>query len=155
MIGRIYKIIDCQSELCYIGSTCSELKLRWSRHKEAYGRWLKGDKKYSVSIYPFFQQHGVERFKTVLIKEYEIEDKTHLSAYEQLWINKFRKTCINSNNPFRFQKLHKWAYNKKNKETIDNKKKEKFSCGCGGKYTRSDKAKHFKTEKHRMWLSGQ
>ena len=152
MLGRIYKIIDRQSDICYIGSTCSDLKLRWSRHKDGYRRWLEGDKKYNVSIYQYLEEYGIDRFKMILIKEYEVEDKTHLTAYEQLWINKFRKTCINNNNPFRFQRLHKKDYNKKNKEAIDKRKKEKFACECGGKYTRSDRAKHFKTRKHEEWL---
>ncbi|TMW67723.1 hypothetical protein Poli38472_007395 [Pythium oligandrum] len=33
MIGRVYKIIHCESNACYIGSTIDDLRYRWQSHK--------------------------------------------------------------------------------------------------------------------------
>jgi hypothetical protein len=47
------------------------------------------------------------------------------------------------------------AYREKNRESIQARKSEKYSCSCGGKYTRNSKAQHFKTQKHVDWMSNQ
>ena len=82
--GRIYKIIHNQSNLVYVGSTFNILRQRWVTHKANY---KKGDK---ISIYPYFKKYGIENFKMILIKEYQVEDRAHMVAYEQLWINKLK-----------------------------------------------------------------
>jgi hypothetical protein len=94
MIGRIYRIIHTESDLCYIGSTTTELRFRWQHHRSGYKRWING-KSNSCSIYHKFKEHGVDKFRMLLIKEYEVEDRKHLLAYEQLWINQFKKTAVN------------------------------------------------------------
>ena len=38
----------------------------------------------------------------------------------------------------------------KNKEKLDEKKNTKNICDCGGNYTRSNKAIHFKSKKHKQ-----
>jgi GIY-YIG catalytic domain len=76
MIGTIYKIIHAQSDICYVGSTLNkELKQRWKHHKEDYSKWLNG-KPNGLSIYPSFKQPGIDQFKIILIKEYEVVDRT-------------------------------------------------------------------------------
>jgi len=104
MIGRIYRIIHTESDLCYIGSTITELRFRWQNHRSTYKRWI-GGKQGSCSIYPHFKEHGIENFRMLLIKEYEVEDRKHLLAYEQLWINKFRKTAVNMNETIKLVKM--------------------------------------------------
>lgn len=42
-------------------------------------------------------------------------------------------------------------YHQANKEKIYKRKNEKFSCECGGKYTRAHKAVHKKSKKHQEW----
>jgi len=39
-------------------------------------------------------------------------------------------------------------YYQKNKDEIIVKRREKFTCSCGGKYTRSGKSNHEKTQRH-------
>ena len=178
--GRIYKIICSQSNDVYVGSTFNSLKYRWQGHKCLYKRWMDG-KTNNLSIYSLFQKHDIENFKIILIKEYEVEDKNHLEAYEQLWINKLKP--INKVNPFQIKKLSAKQYREANKETItqykkrwhetnresvkvkqkqyresnkevlNEKKKEKITCECGTDYTRSHKARHENTKKHQSWLS--
>lgn len=102
-IGRIYKIIHTQSNISYIGSTFNTLRDRFYNHKGSYKKWLEG--KYNeVAIYPYFKQYGIDQFKMILVKEYEVIDRKHLEAYEQIWINKTK--CINKVNSFSIKKLY-------------------------------------------------
>ncbi|GMF36664.1 unnamed protein product [Phytophthora lilii] len=197
MIGTIYKIIHTQSDLCYVGSTLNkELKQRWKGHKDAYKNWLNDETNPKCSVYPFFKQYGIDTLKMILVKEYEVIDRTHLEAYEQLWINKL--TCINRNNTIQFKKLSNKQYREDNRNRINaqkqnhyelnrlrlcevakayranNKEKvketernrtrpeiytlqkiKKHNCDCGGKYTHSNRAKHFKSDKHVQWQAAQ
>ncbi|DBA03307.1 TPA: hypothetical protein N0F65_011666 [Lagenidium giganteum] len=165
-IGRIYKIVSTQSDHVYVGSTFNTIRDRFHGHKKAYSKWAKG-KHCEIAIYPCFKQ------------EYQVVDRTHLEAYEQLWISKL--TCVNKNNPIRIDKLSKKAYyennkdkihqyREKNKEKISEKRQQylernkekisetkntKMNCDCGGKYTNASKAEHFKTKKHIKWQSSQ
>jgi hypothetical protein len=88
MIGSIYRIIHLHSNICYVGSTLDTVRNRWQGHRTAYKTWLKDETKSSISIYQYFKEYDIKNFKCILVKEYEVEDKNHLLAYEQLWINK-------------------------------------------------------------------
>lgn len=183
MIGRVYRIIHLESEICYIGSTTNELRWRWQHHKYNYERWLKG-KHSEIAIYPYFKEHGIEQFKMILVKEYDVVDRKHLEAFEQLWLSKFHKTCVNKNNPFRINKLSekcrvrpddhnakqkkyyeanresisakKKAYREKNKEAIKAKKSERFECACGGSWNKGHgKPRHERSKKHQAWQAQQ
>lgn len=184
MIGRIYRIVHLESELCYIGSTTNELRWRWQGHTSSYKQWLN-NKAAEVAIYPYFKQFGLDKFKMILVKEYEVEDRKHLQAYETLWIAKFRKVAINKNNGFYIKRVyyrnspddhkHKMKlyreqnpdvikrnnrdYYKANKERLNAKCKArltvKFNCECGGKYSLASKSSHSKTQKHQRWLQTQ
>lgn len=179
-IGRIYKIIHTQSNICYVGSTFNKIRVRFSQHKADFQKWKKG-KARETSIFPYFDKHGIDQFKVILIKEYEVVDKKHLTAFEQLFINKLES--VNKNNPFRIDYLHRKHWRENNREAIsksmkqyyeanreamaeknkqyykDNRAKiramqnQKFSCGCGGRYTRMNKLNHFDTKKHKSWIS--
>jgi len=81
-------MVHNQSNVVYVGSTFNQLKKRWAQHKSQF----KTDPS-EISIYSYFKKHGIENFKIVLIKEYEVssknlQDKKHLSVYETLWIKK-------------------------------------------------------------------
>ena len=111
-IYRIYKIDD--PTINYIGSTFTTLRQRYSNHKT---------NKKSCSIAKLFDEYGIDKFKIILIKEYEVyaetqKDTKHLRAYEQLWINKFRlkKSCINKLNPLNIKRFYDSNYYINNKE---------------------------------------
>ena len=99
-IGHIYKIICCiDSSFCYIGSTFNQLRHRFQTHKCKYKMNEKG-----VAIYKYFDKYGIENFKIIKIKSYNVyrshnKDHLHLKVYETLWINK-TKNCINKIAPF-------------------------------------------------------
>lgn len=86
-IGQIYRIIHIHSNISYIGSTFNKrLNDRMSRHK---------NKSNNTCIGKYLKKYGADNFKIILIKKYEVCDRKHLFAMEQLWINKFN--CININ----------------------------------------------------------
>lgn len=125
MIGRIYKIIHTQSDICYVGMTSGPLKARWHAHKGAFKTQLKNGGKYDISIYKYFEEFGIDQFKMILIKEYDVIDKKHLEVYETLWINKL--TCINlkvSFNPIGSKNLDCKLFYKFNSEKIKNRVNE-------------------------------
>ena len=99
------------------------MRHRWQEHKQQYKR---GNKK--ISIFSYFDKYGIDNFKIVLIKEYQVVDRAHLRAYEQLCINRIK--CVNKNNPFSIRDLYNKTYYKeyrlKNKEKISSQKKEYY-----------------------------
>ena len=171
MIGKVYKIIHSQSDICYVGSTFNELRKRFNQHKQT---------KNTSIITKYLEKYGSDNFKIILIKEYEVIDRTHLEAYEQLWINKLKS--INSNNTMHFKTLYSkdyynnnkelWAIRKEknkehiqeylkkysttwraeNKEKIINYNQQLYTCECGITLTKVKKSRHFKSKKHLKFL---
>ena len=124
-LGHIYKIICTRDPtFCYIGSTFNRLSKRFETHRGYYTTWLKNGRKKGCSCYPYFDKHGIENFKIVLIKSYEVcrehvKDRRHLEAYETLWINKHMGKCVNQVLPVDYLKKEKLkVYREKNKEAI-------------------------------------
>jgi hypothetical protein len=174
-IGRIYKIIHSQSNICYVGSTFNTLRDRWRKHKADIG------KRY-ISIHPYIEEYGIENFKIVLIKEYEVIDRNHLEMYEQLWINKLHSVNKNitfqpliketsknyqkkyqSNNYERLNNIRKQyvennkerikeyrkQYYESNKENICEKNKITYLCEtCNKHFTLINKKRHEKSKYH-------
>jgi hypothetical protein len=113
--GRIYKIISGQGDECYVGSTFQSLTYRWRDHKTCYKHYKQGKEKVSyVASYDLFDKYGVDNCAIILIKEYEVCDRRHMEAYEQLWINKLN--CINKHSAFRISKFAIKQYYEQNKE---------------------------------------
>ena len=78
-IGKIYRIVHLHSNVQYVGSTFHKrLNDRMRNHRTSYNAWLKG-KEGKCAIYPYFKEHGIENFKIILIKEYQVCDKKHLA----------------------------------------------------------------------------
>ena len=113
--GRIYKIISGQGDECYVGSTFQLVSHRWRDHKDMYKQYKKC-KTHNTSSFDLFDKYGVDNCAIILIKEYEVCDRTHMEAYEQLWINKLN--CINKYNPFYIKKLSDKQYCEQNKDKL-------------------------------------
>ncbi|EGZ07085.1 hypothetical protein PHYSODRAFT_530204 [Phytophthora sojae] len=101
MIGHIYRVIHLESDVQYVGSTLNEPLKRWQKHKQHYHEWVN-DKRGKCEIYPYFQEHGINKFKLIPIKTYDVVERKHLEAYESLWISKL--ACVNKVNPFQIKK---------------------------------------------------
>ncbi|KAL7680584.1 putative GIY-YIG endonuclease [Plasmopara halstedii] len=54
MIGRVYKIVHSQSDICYVGSTINELRVRWKNHKASNN---------TCAIADHIKEHEADQFK--------------------------------------------------------------------------------------------
>jgi len=127
MLGIVYQIVPKKEPFnaIYIGSTIGSIQVRWKNHITHYTMWINGTKS-KCSIYPIIKERGgIHNFKIEVLKSYEVVDKSHLTAYEQLWINK--TNCINIVNPLHgysckfFQLYEKRKYTQENREVINAK----------------------------------
>jgi group I intron endonuclease len=141
-IGKVYKIICSQSNDVYIGSTFNTLRDRWMDHKNRYRVYQK-NKSRNMSIHTYFDKYGIDNFKIILIKEYEVVDRKHLESKEQLWINKLKNINIQSAfNPMRNNKLSK-------NERLKQYRYLTYTCStCNIELVKKGKAKHERTKKH-------
>lgn len=112
MIGYVYKIESDCKEVLYIGSTIQKLKQRFNDHKK--------DRKHNKCTISEYMNLSNYKFSNgcELLKEYEIVDRKHLLAYEQLFLNRF-KHCINGRDAFRMLNKEKLKqYREANKHKI-------------------------------------
>ena len=129
--GHIYKVICLvDPRFCYIGSTFNRLSKRFEKHRGHFKKWLEGGRKKGISCFPYYEKYGIEAFKIVLIKSYEvcrehIKDRKHLDVYETLWINRHRGKCCNEKTPLNLLKKEKYKdYYERNKVKIAERGKE-------------------------------
>src|SRR5271166_4040637 len=94
-IGRIYCIEYIENpNVRYVGSTFQSLDKRYARHRTMYNQWCADETKKCISCFPYFREYGIDNFRIVLIKEYDVIDRKHLVSKEQLWMNKLRNINI-------------------------------------------------------------
>lgn len=107
MRGLIYRI-ECKTnpDIRYIGSTLQELRYRWRDHKLDFEKWKRGARMHAC-IYKYFADIGIENFTMIKLKEYNVVDRKHLTAYEQLWMNKLKN--INRSSAFRIHRFYEHA----------------------------------------------
>ena len=122
-----------------------------NKHLRAYEQlWINKTK--CVNINQAFSITKIQRknFYTLnrdrLLKEKEKyysrpEVKKRIKEYEKKPESR-RKKVIRQN-----------RYYQNNKDKVDKKRKLKIDCICGGKYTKSNKAVHFKTKKHQEFVN--
>ena len=172
MIGSVYKII-CKDETIneiYVGSSVN-FKGRLADHK--YNCHNVKHNKYNLKVYQFIRENGGwDNWNMIKIIDIDCEDEKELKYYEQLYISSLKPT-LNCNKSYTTEedrkeynkeyreknkdkikeyreenKEKRKEYNEKNKDKIKDKANEKINCECGGKYTRRNKASHFKSKKH-------
>ena len=175
-------ICNLDNSFCYIGSTFSTLNKRFEEHKRVYKNKYGEISIHKYFDQYGIDNFKIELIKSYNVIRTHQKDHKHLCVYETLWINKTKNCVNKQApfNPLRKEKV-KQHYEKnkeeiaeyknnimkkiknklleKNKKYRDNHKKEisekakqKFNCDCGGKYTLSGRAKHFKTIKHIKFL---
>ena len=179
--GRIYKIepiCEHDENEVYYGSTCQLLCKRMDKHRTNYKCWLNS--KYGKAyVFVLFEKYGVENCKIYLVELYPCETKEELFAREgyhtknNKCVNRMvagrtrkqyyednKETILEQHKPYKreynnknLQKIQEYnkQYHEKNKEY----KQTKNVCNCGGKYTNSDRSKHYKTKIHIKWQNEQ
>ena len=172
--GKIYCIRSHKTDLIYIGSTCQPLYKRLNEHKKHYKAYIQnGKNKYSsYKIYELDDTPYIE-----LIINYPCSSKNELNREEGVYIRSM--DCVNRNVVGRTKKEHyddnkerilkknkeykednkdkikqqEKEYREANKEKIKEKDTKKFTCICGCKYTRKNKARHERTAKHKQFIN--
>lgn len=180
-LGKIYKIIDLNTNECYIGSTCEpSLARRLAKHVSTYKSYVKGKHNY-VTSFKIIEQCD---YDIVLIENYPCNSKDELHARESHYTQTI--PCINKiKNQGLYNKLGQVNYKKQyrevnknqikeqnkiyheankdrileknkqhyqiNKEKIKLQKNTKHTCECGGCYTSARKARHYKSIIHQNY----
>ena len=150
--AKIYKIVSKNTDKCYVGSTCQELKERLRDHKHKF----KID---GATTSKHILKFG--NYEIVLIENYCCENVEELKTRERFYIESMN--CVNKNIPGRTKKQYyqdtkeeileyQKHYHQNNKATILERKKKKYNCQCGGKFTHGNRVSHQKTKKHMKYL---
>ena len=179
--AKIYKIVDLETDECYIGSTCqATLANRLSGHVRNYKRYKKG-KSNNVTSFKIIEN---DNYDIQLIENFPCDSKDELHAREGYWI---RKTdCVNRNisgrtidewkidNKDKIRERQKryrndnkakiCEYREKNKGKTKEYKKEycqknrdklteKVDCECGSSVRKCDLSRHKKSTKHKNFIN--
>ena len=140
--GKIYRITALETDKCYIGSTEKNLQSRFQRHRLAYNQYLKGSKHYISS----FEIVKYQSAKIELLEDFKCLSKKDLRKREGFYQQILN--CVNKAIAGRTKK--EWYMD--NHTEIRAQSNAKTKCECGGCYTRQQKARHFRTKKHRDYL---
>jgi hypothetical protein len=158
--GKIYKIVNTEGTLTYIGSTCQTLAMRKAKHHNNFKRW-KNDKNHFVTSFKVFDDDE-EGCQIVLLENFPCDSKIELEKRERHYIETMK--CVNKCRPTRSDKEYykdnkeeilenTKRYREVNKDKINQNKKMKHKCVCGGKYTASHTTRHFKSLKHVNYIN--
>ncbi len=85
--AKIYKIVDANEEMVYVGSTIKTLSQRMSNHRAAYKN------KRFVSSHTIFDKYGMENCKILLLENYPCNSRDELNKREGEYINQL--VCVN------------------------------------------------------------
>jgi len=147
----VYKLFNPDCTEFYIGST-KDMKTRKANHKSRCTN--ENSPKYNYKLYKYIRSNGGYSCWSYEILEY-IRNSINvyeLRNVERKYIEQL-KPSLNSEIPNRTKEEYMVQYLEDNRELINQKKKKKFNCACGGKYTRGGKARHEKTKKHLNYIS--
>ena len=161
--GKIYKIECQETNRIYIGSTCQPTVAgRLRGHVQSLRYYKNGTHSY-VSSFSILETGN---YKCLLVCNYPCNTKDELTTKEAEYIRQYRNDdmyeCVNMCIPGRTDaeyrkdnaekiKQYDKQYRKDNAEKI----KGKVQCGCGGKYTMVNKARHERSKKHMKWEATQ
>ena len=158
MSAYIYTIHDV-----YVGST-TNLKVRLEGHKTKL--ISPKHKEYNLKIYKYIRENGLG-IEMKVIDTCPIDERY---IREQEWMDKLQYKC-NDIRAYRSpeylkeyfrqyeidnkerRKKYLTQYEIDNKERIRIRKAIKFTCECGGKYTKSNITQHQKTKKHLLFIN--
>ena len=172
-MGSIYiiKSKDLSLHDIYVGS-CKDFRKRMCIHK--YNCCNEKYHGYNLKLYKFIRANGgwdnfcmeeidtcdVERLRQT---EQEYIDKLNPSLnqvrayrsdeYYKEWKKEYSKEYRENNKEYH-KEYHKEWY-KNNKDTYNERRKEKYTCECGSTLRKSDKGQHLKTKKHKNFIQSQ
>jgi hypothetical protein len=169
----MYKIVsnDLNINDCYVGST-TEFTKRKSNHKSDCTN--ANGKRYNFKVYKFIRDNGDwQNWSMILIEMYPCTNHLESLQRERYWcehLNATLNSLVPSRSPKEYTFDHKehkkqylelyrenhkeqikkksTQYNVANKEHIRTQQKTVIYCECGSLYTRCNKLRHERSEKH-------
>jgi hypothetical protein len=179
--AKIYKIVDNTTDNIYVGSTCEpSLARRLAKHVGNYKSHLNENYNYTTSFeiikngdydiilienFPCNTKDALfarERYWTnelicvnkcrnqgllLELGKKEYGKQQHKKYYE----NNVDKITENQKKYYEDNKGYYQMYRENNKDRINLYKNKKSICFCGGKYTYTNKNKHFLSKKHQEY----
>ena len=142
-----YKIVcnDLDIAECYVGST-HNFAVRKLSHKSKCHNPNSG--RYHIKLYQFIRGHGGwDNWSMVVIDNVLCDDGHDARIQERAYASQQHAT-LNTCVPGRTDRESKAHHFREHIEAIYEKRKYKFECVCGGRYTLSNKSVHEKTNRH-------
>ncbi len=130
---------------CYVGSTLKTLEERFKSHKSQM----------DTTSRILLKKYGVNSCNIVLIKEYDVVDRKHLEAYEQLWINKLKPVNKHQIITLKLLSCTDWwlcGFEKDTIHDIYDSRVIKINCECGVTITQRSLCGHIKSSKHLKYI---
>jgi len=166
--GFTYYIQDKSNpDLVYYGSSeMPSLKDRLDKHIQQFNAWKKNNENGYCSSFKVLE---IDNYEYDVIDIVYFDTKQELREYERPLIE--GQICVNERIPNRsnaewcesnpnyhaeWREVNKEHYlNYQTDYRVKNKDKlnKKITCPCGGRYTHTNEAQHFKTNKHKKWLN--
>ena len=147
----IYKLESTDGSKVYYGST-KDFKHRMIAHKSAYKRYLNGTFHYMTSFDiikdPGYTCSIIEEFTKITKRDLESKESEYIQNND--CINKMKLLTDQEKNENMKQAKEKWYKN--NKSKINQDRNQKFSCACGGHFTKRNKYQHKESKKHQKYL---
>ena len=126
-LGKIYRIVNSENSIEYIGSTAQKLlSSRMSSHRS-------NSKAETAPLYTAMREIGVEKFKVLLIKNFPCGSKAELEAEEYKIIDELIAAGVEVYNG-RIGGKHSPAARKKMADAKGGKRNPRFDFGCIGLY---------------------
>ena len=161
-MGIIYQIECLETGLVYIGRTIRTLKQRFANHKSDFkgGRSksafevLKNGFAFASVIEIVDDENKLDEREYYHIQNTEcVNDYDGRSFDMKKYMKKYNEEYCEDNKEQKKKSDQK--YYEANKQVISEKANEKINCPCGGQYTKSNKARHERSQTHLDWLATQ
>ena len=173
-----YKIVDVNAELdlCYVGSSVN-MKKRKEKHKSACK--CPNNPQHHLKVYKTIRENGGwDEFRVVEIgyreqltltqsriieDEYRVLLKAELNsqrchttleekkAYHKKYNKNYREE--HREETTEYHKKYNKNYREEHKDEMNEKASVKHICPCGGKFTRSHKTHHEKSQRHQAYIA--
>ena len=153
--GKIYKILNTEDSVFYIGSTCQpQLAQRMVWHRAS----CTSQRDNYYKLYQHMNLLGKDKFYIELLETYPCNTKDELHAREGYWIRQLKPTLnmriagrkkdeyYQDNRDYLLNKAKQHYVN--NKASIQQHAHTRIDCICGKSYTRQNKARHCRQEHH-------
>jgi len=148
--SKIYKIVDLNEEMVYVGSTCQKyLSIRMAQHRASYKR-----EEY-CSSHEIFNKYGMENCKILLLENYPCNNREELCKKEGEFIKQLN--CVNKQIAGRTEKEYQKEYRENNKDKIkeyrDNNKEYQKEYRENNKDYIKEYQKEYRAKKKQMKLT--